>query len=123
MGAPPDPTGIGYNRHMSNHYGFMGKFLAQPGTRDDLVAVLLEAARMLEGSADCLLYVISTRDTEPDAVWSTEIWTSKAAHDAALAPEEVRRAIAGAMPLIASVAERTEVDVVGGKGVGEFGPR
>ena len=97
-------------------YGMFGKFTAQPGKRDDLVAVLLQAADALRADPGCLHYVVGTTD-EPDAIWVTEAWTDKAAHDASLEPEEVRATIARAMPLIAGMSDRTELEIVGGKGL------
>lgn len=102
---------------MPIHYGFAGKFMAKPRKRDDLLGILLEAAAVLQDNRDCLLYVMSTRDTEPDSIWSTEIWTSKSAHDASLKLAEVQAIIQRAMPLIAGMGEITELDVAGGKGL------
>lgn len=97
-------------------YGMFGKFTAQPGKRDDLIAVLLQAADALRANEGCLHYVVGTTD-EPDAIWVTEAWTDKAAHDASLEPEEVRATIARAMPLIAGMSDRTELEILGGKGL------
>jgi len=99
------------------YYGFIGKFRAQPGRRDELLAILLAAAEALRGNKDCLLYLLNTSAAEPDAVWSNEVWTSKAAHDAALEPEDVKAVIRQAMPLIAGAPEATELTVAGGKGL------
>lgn len=102
---------------MHDYYGFIGTFIAKPGKRDELLASLLKAADMLQANKDCLLYVMGTSQAEPDAVWSNEIWTNKAAHDAALEPDDVKAAIVQAMPLIASMDRKTELTVVGGKGL------
>lgn len=97
-------------------YGLIGTFTAQPGRRDDLVDILLEAARLLGRDPGCLHYVVSTAD-EPDTVWVTEVWTDRAAHDASLEPEDVRELIQQAMPLIAGMGEQTHLLVHGGKGL------
>ena len=102
---------------MPDYYGFIGKFSAQPGKRDELLAILLDAAGALRDNRDCLLYVLNTSDAEPDAIWSNEIWTSKAAHDASLEPEDVKAMIRRAMPLIAGAPETTELTAKGGKGI------
>lgn len=102
---------------MLNYYGFIGKFHAQPGKRDELLAILLDAAEALRENKDCLLYLLNTSDMEPDAIWSNEIWTSKAAHDASLEPDDVKVLIRQALPLIAGAPERTELAVKGGKGL------
>ncbi len=97
-------------------YGLIGKFTAQPGKREELAAILLQAAELLQASQGCIHYVIGTTD-EPDAVWVTEVWTDKAAHAVSLEPENVRALVARAAPLIASVSDRTELQVLGGKGL------
>jgi quinol monooxygenase YgiN len=102
---------------MNNRYGYIGRFTAQPGRRDELLAILLRAADMLRSNNECLLYVMGITDEEPDALWSNEIWTSQAAHDAALEPDDVKEAIRHALPLIAGMDTRTEMTVVGGKGI------
>ena len=97
-------------------YGLLGSMTAQPGRRDDLVAVLLRAAQLLERDPGCLHYVIST-SAEPEVVWVTEVWTDQAAHDASLEPEDVRALVQEAIPLIAGMSEQTHLVVHGGKGL------
>lgn len=97
-------------------YGLVGKFTAQPGKRDELVAILLRAAESLESNEDCIHYLISSTE-EADTIWVTETWTDKAAHDASLEPPDVRALIAQAMPLIASISDQLELQVIGGKGL------
>lgn len=97
-------------------YGLVGKCTAQPGKRDALVSLLVQAAELLQRNPDCIHYLISTTE-EAEAVWVTETWTNKEAHEASLAPAEVRALIAQAMPLIAGMSDRTEMQVVGGKGL------
>jgi quinol monooxygenase YgiN len=97
-------------------YGLIGKFLAQPGKGDELAALLLGAANALEGFPGCLQYVVSTSD-EPGAVWVTEVWTDRAAHDASLEPDETRALIERARPLIAGYSDATHLNVLGGAGL------
>lgn len=97
-------------------YGLFGKFTAQPGKRDELQDILLQASQLLERNEDCIHYVISTSD-EPNAIWVSEVWNSKEAHDASLEPEDIRALIQKAMPLIASMSDQTELHVAGGKGL------
>jgi quinol monooxygenase YgiN len=102
-------------------YGLYTKFVAQAGQRDALVALLLEAARGMEGDAgaECAVYLVNTSPDEEDAIWVTEVWASKEAHDASLALSETRATIARAMPLIAGVTQQIVVEPVGGKGLAE----
>jgi quinol monooxygenase YgiN len=103
---------------VSERFGLHGRLLAPPGQGDELEAILLEAARLLESNEECLFYVVSRQPDEPDAVWVTEAWRSREAHRASLEDEEVRALIQRAMPLIAQLPERTiELRPVGGKGL------
>ncbi len=97
-------------------YGLLGKFTARPGKRDELVGCLLQAAKLLEGNDACFHYVVGTTE-EPEAVWASEAWTDKAAHDASLEAEDIRQLVEKARPLIANVSDHTELTIHGGKGV------
>lgn len=97
-------------------YGLFGKFLAQPGKRDELAQILLQAAELLKENPECLSYIISTND-DKDAVWISEVWTTEKAHDNSLEPENIRNLIKQAMPLIASTPPGTKLTVLGGKGL------
>ena len=97
-------------------FSMYAKFQAQPGARDSLVEILLEAAAGAGADPDCELYVVNVSEKEPEAVWVTEVWSSKAAHDASLQDEATRAMIQRAMPLIAGV-ESIPLRPVGGKGI------
>ena len=99
-------------------YGLFGKFSSQPGKRDELVQYLLQAAALLKRTPGCVHYVVSTSD-EPDAVWVSEVWSNKEAHDTSLEPEDLRTLIQQARPLIAGMSDRTELTVHGDKGLPE----
>ena len=101
---------------MSRH-GLFGKFIAQPGQRDALAAVLLEAAELLRDAPGCEVYIVSVSESEPDAVWVSEVWSGREAHAASLAREDVRALIGRGRPLIAGAGERFEVVPLGGKGL------
>lgn len=98
-------------------YGLLGKFTAQPGRRDELLRLLLQGAEAMNAPAGCLLYLISTSLSEDDAIWVTEVWDSKEAHDASLSIPGVREIIGQAMPLIAGMSDRVEFTPVGGIGL------
>jgi quinol monooxygenase YgiN len=103
---------------VSDGYALYGRFLAQPGTCDELEAILLESARLLEANDECLLYLVSRHPGEPDAVWVTEAWRSREAHRASLEDEAVRSLIQRARPIIAELPDRSvELRPVGGKGL------
>ncbi len=98
------------------YYGFSAKFTTQPGQRDELAAILLESADQLKDNEDCLQYLMSISD-EPDSLYVTEIWKTKEAHDAALELEASKTLIRRAVLLIAGMSDRTETEIIGGKGL------
>lgn len=98
-------------------FGLAGSFRSQPGQADALADLLLEAARALDAHAECEMYVVSRSADDPDAVWVTEVWASRAAHQASLEDERIREIIARARPLIAGLGERFELSPLGGKGL------
>ena len=98
-------------------FGLHGRFVAEPGQGDALEAILLEAAEALGRREACRLYVVSRSPGDPESVWVTEAWTSRDEHERSLEDEAVRDLIGRARPLIADVADRTELRPVGGKGL------
>jgi quinol monooxygenase YgiN len=95
-------------------YGLIGKMIAQPGQRDALIAILLEGTASMPG---CLSYIVARDDAGADALWVTEVWDTKASHQASLALPSVQAAIARGRPLIAGFGERFETTPVGGQGL------
>jgi quinol monooxygenase YgiN len=74
-----------------------GRLGAKHGKRDDLLAIMSEAAERMPG---CRLYVVAVDDSDPEGVWATEIWESEEAHDASLQLDHVKERISRAMPLV-----------------------
>ena len=95
-------------------YGLIGKMNAQPGQREALIGILLENVAQMPG---CLSYIMAQDQTDPDAIWITEVWSSQASHRESLALPSVQQAIARAKPLIAGLGERFETIPVGGYGL------
>lgn len=95
-------------------YGLIGKMLAQPGQRDALAEILLENAGSMPG---CLSYVVARDPENADALWVTEAWTGRQAHQASLSLPGVQEAIRRARPLIAGFGERFETVPLGGHGL------
>jgi quinol monooxygenase YgiN len=79
-------------------YGMIGKMKAVAGKRGELAAILGSGTGAMPG---CLAYLVAEDAKDPDALWITEIWDSKASHDASLQLASVRDAIAKGRPLIA----------------------
>ncbi|MEM7504148.1 MAG: putative quinol monooxygenase [Pseudomonadota bacterium] len=92
-------------------YGLIGQFFANPGQRDALVAILIEASANMPG---CHSYVVSKDADDENAIWVSEVWDSKEAHAAALSLPAVQAAIARGRPMIAGMGARTETVPVGG---------
>lgn len=91
-----------------------GRLAAKPGMREDLLAILTEAANagLLPG---CRLYVVGVDEADSDGVWATEIWESSEAHVASLQMDRVREQIARALPLIvADGSTQQKLDAIAG---------
>jgi quinol monooxygenase YgiN len=96
-------------------YGLIGKMTATPGKRDELVSILLEGVASMPG---CLSYIIAKDTSDPNAIWITEAWESKARHEASLSLPFVKEAIAKGRPLIAGFSDRVVTTPIGGTGLG-----
>lgn len=100
---------------MSEKYGLFGKMVAAPGKRDELLRYLGEGTGEMPG---CILYVLSTSETEPDAIFIYEAWETKQHHADSLKLPAVQAAIAKARPIIAGFGpERFEMTPVAGVGL------
>lgn len=95
-------------------YGLFGQMIAAPGRRDELIGCLLDGTGAMPG---CLIYVIARDPANADAIWITEVWTSKQHHADSLKLPAVQAAIARARPIIAGFGERFETIPVGGVGI------
>lgn len=95
-------------------YGLIGKLMATDGKRDDLISILLESSANMPG---CLSYVVAKDASDANAIWVTEVWESKAAHDASLTLPAVKNAITKGRPMIAGFGERFTTEPMGGHGL------
>jgi len=107
------PT-VAFGAEGTTMYGMLGRMKAQPGKRDELLALLLESSGGMPG---CLSYIVAKDAKDPDAIWITEAWDSKEHHDASLKLPQVQAAIAKARPLIAGFDSSAETEPVGGIGL------
>jgi quinol monooxygenase YgiN len=98
-------------------FGLIGKLIAAPGKRDELAAILMEAAEGARGYEGCELYAVHIDDQDPDGVWVTEVWRDEAAHRASLQLESTKAAIARGRPLIAGFGEHKKLRTLGGWGL------
>lgn len=95
-------------------YGLIGRMTAVEGQRDALVEILLEG---IAGMPGCLSYIVATDPADATAIWVTEVWDSKASHEASLTLPSVRQAIARGRPLIAGFGPHTITTPIGGHGL------
>lgn len=65
----------------------------------------------------CLSYIVAKDVKDENALWITEVWDSKASHDASLSLPEVKQAIAEGRSMIAGFGERFETIPAGGLGI------
>ena len=107
------PTSALANGSIKMH-GLISKINATPGMRDELIAILLQGVAGMPGS---LSYVVAKDSTDEDAIWVTEVWDTKASHEASLSLPSVQEAIAQGRPLIAGFGERFETVPIGGHGL------
>lgn len=92
-------------------YGLIGKMLAVPGKREDLLAILLEQGEPMPG---CRSYVVARDGASDDGIWITEVWDDQQSHQASLQLPAVQAMIARARPLIAGFGERFETAPLSG---------
>ncbi|WP_240229876.1 putative quinol monooxygenase [Devosia lacusdianchii] len=95
-------------------YGLIGRMLAAPGKREELLAIMLEGNDAMPG---CLSYVIARDPKSEDGIWITEVWDTKDSHAASLKLPHVQATIAKAKPIIAGFGEYFETEPLGGVGV------
>ena len=95
-------------------YGLIGKIEIVPGKRDELAKILIDGAAGMPG---CLSYIVAGDQSDPDAIWITEVWKDRASHQESLSIPAVKAAIAQGRPLIVGFGERFETVPMGGYGL------
>jgi quinol monooxygenase YgiN len=98
-------------------YALINRLNAKPGQRGEVVAILLESGRLFDDNADCLLYLVSESEDDPNVIWVVDLWTSEEAHTEALLAPELRPFIERAMPLLEGMPEQIKIRPRGGKGL------
>jgi quinol monooxygenase YgiN len=100
-----------------NKYGSYGKFTSKEGKREELISILLQAAKLVSTAKGCHHYIIYKDTKNEDNVFVSEIWDSKEDHDDSLKIEGCMELISKAMPLINGKPEGNVLEVIGGKGL------
>ena len=95
-------------------YARIGKFTATPGNQQALADRLVGGTTSIRVATGLRQYLIYTGPE--DGVWVTEVWDTKADHDASLELPGMREFIAETMPMIAGM-DGSAVELVGGIGL------
>lgn len=94
-------------------YGLISRLRAVKDRRDELAGILAGIGDM----PGCLSYIVALEDSDPQAIWVTEVWESAADHAASLGIPAVQRTIEQGRPLIAGFDQRIETQPTGGIGL------
>ena len=84
-------------------FSVYGRMTAQPGQREVLIERFRDVLRI--GVSGLQWCSINTVLDDPDAIWVTQIWTDKAAHDTATRSDPVVSATERVMALVAGPLE------------------
>lgn len=95
------------------NHGFHATMDAQPGKGDELVALLLRAPAF--DAPECLVFLVGRSASDPDRVFVTEGWTSRAAHGRFFESETARTYVAELIPLVRGDAVYLDEVIIGGK--------
>lgn len=95
-------------------YGLIGKMTTAEGKRDELIKILLDGTSTMPG---CMSYIVAKDPADANAIWITEVWDTKANHEASLKLPSVQAAIAKGRPMITGFGERFITEPVGGHGL------
>jgi quinol monooxygenase YgiN len=96
-------------------YALFGKMTAQPGQREALLSILVQAAQLVSTAKGCHQYLVYKDTQQEDWIWISEIWDSEEDHDISLHLPGCKELIMQAMPLLAGKPEKIELALVGGK--------
>jgi len=96
-------------------YALLGRMRARAGKRDEVIDLMTGSTEAMPG---CRLYVVGRDAGDDDTICVTEIWDSKADHEASLQIPAVRETIDRAMPMLdLSDAQQFPFEPVGGHGI------
>jgi quinol monooxygenase YgiN len=100
-------------------HGIYVRFHARPGRGDELVTALLDGIHSFGDTPACELCLVNRSAEDPDTVYVTEVWSSRAEHEAFAARADVQAFIDDVHALAAVPPEVTYVVPVGGMGLAE----
>lgn len=109
---------ITYKNLSMKKYGLHGSLKAKEGKGKELANILLEASELVAKAKGCQIYIVSQDPEQPDLIWVTEVWDSKADHEASLSYPGVRELISQALPILDGPPQKGQVmEVMGGQGL------
>lgn len=100
---------------MKTKIGYIGTLKAKPGKRDELAALLQEAADILQSANGCIQYLIAQESADAYTVTVLEIWDSLEDHNISLEIPGCRELMNRAMPLLDGPPESKILQITGGK--------
>jgi quinol monooxygenase YgiN len=98
----------------SGMWGMIAKITVLPGKREEMMGVLKTSAANMPG---CLSYVVAKDASDENVMWVTEVWNSRASHDASLSLPAVKEAIPRGKALVANFERVAETIPVWGVGL------
>lgn len=93
------------------------KFTVQEGKRENLVEILLEAAKSMVQLEDCEIYLVNIVEKELNAVYVYEMWSNEQAHQGSLVLKTTQTLIQRAKPYITGMERIGTFITKGGKGI------
>jgi quinol monooxygenase YgiN len=92
-------------------YGLIAKLTLYPGKREEVIALLAGSSANMPG---CLSYVLARDAGDENILWVTEVWESKAGHDASHSLRAVQAVIPKVNPLMVRFEKIAETEPVAG---------
>jgi quinol monooxygenase YgiN len=99
-------------------YGLIAKITALPGKREELIDLLKGSAYGMPG---CLSYVVAEDSADENTVWVTELWDSKASHDASIKLPRVQDAASRAKAIVGRFERIAQTNPVWSAGAPNIG--
>jgi quinol monooxygenase YgiN len=92
-------------------YGLIVKLTLLPGKREEAISLLAESSSNMPG---CFSYVIANDAADENVLWVTEVWESKASHDASLSLRAAQVVLPKVKPLLANLEKIAETNPIAG---------
>lgn len=100
-----------------NKFSLLNKFIVQEGKTEEMVDILLEAAKSMEAIKECEIYLVNISNNEPNLVYVYEVWQDENSHQTSLTLEATQSLISKAKPIISGMERISTLTIKGGKGI------